>query len=146
MIDVKELRVGNKVIANGLHGGAIRTVEQISSSGTLSNDNRVILFKEHATGEFIKDCDGIPMDPKILEACGFVNRGGWYGLFFDTTIYDDDVTIIFEYMDGEINIIANDQRIKRIETPSVHIIQNTYYSLTGSELQVNLKESMSESF
>ena len=51
-MEANELRIGNFIIANGLHEGKILEVEQIGSKGTLNEKLRVINFKIQHAGEF----------------------------------------------------------------------------------------------
>ena len=138
-----ELRIGNKIIAKGLYGGKQMTVEQIGSKGSLSDDDRVIIFAErNDVGEFAKDCIGIPINEEWIIKFGFKqNRHSWFQLYIGSWYFEwdkrpnGDITFYlfadgFYETPGELNILNICQY--------VHQFQNLYFSLTGKELQIDL--------
>lgn len=150
MIQPQELRKGNKIIANGLHCGRILTVDRLASKGTLSEDLRPVMFDEHEVGEFLKDCEGVPLTPEILEACGFQKDGfnafnicisPWPGSHLKQLSFSGDYLYLRE---GELEknritdslcvLWNNDLRDKM----NLHQLQNLFFALTGSELSINL--------
>lgn len=124
----QELRIGNKIMANGLHAGQICTVEQIGAKKSLSENKRVIIFAEHQIGEFVSDCDGIPLTPSILERCGFdfvEEINGWC----NKHIIHADSEIGFW-----LNLFCSNDPDCQIKILYVHQLQNLIYSLDGTEL------------
>jgi hypothetical protein len=130
-MQASELRIGNIIRAKGLHEDKILTVEHIGEKGTFIDDYRVIKFKEHSTGEFVKDCEGIALAPEILEACGFVNAEKGYLIWsdgeMDIHMYDDSLKFRLDKYNGN-----------RTQIKYLHQFQNIYYSLTGRELEIKL--------
>lgn len=85
-----------------------------------------------------EDAEPIPLTEEILVAnLGFKHKGGWIGKSFCVDIWDENVELIFEFMDNDLTVYAYDQRIRRIENPAVHQLQNLYFVLTGTELTFN---------
>lgn len=119
----QELRIGNLIIANGLHEGRIMTVEQIGAKGTLNDDKRVILFKEHHVGEFISECKPIPITEEWLLKFGF-------GKLCNRIIGKFQFNIIYNYC-CEVQIGT-----QTIKIEFVHTLQNLYFALTGEELTI----------
>jgi hypothetical protein len=134
MIDPKELMIGNKVIASGLHEGRELTVEQIGSKGTLSDEFRVILFKEHIVGEFLRDVEPIPLTPSILQRYRFKmiqhNKDSGFKGFRLTIDPWYDITVWFELNKKP------DTELNGVEVPcnSLHQLQNLTFALTGKPL------------
>lgn len=89
---------------------------------------------------FLKEnVNPIPLTPELLvNNCSFVNKGGWVGKSFETEIYDETVELIFEFMDGVLSVHAYDQRVRKIDSPSLHQLQNLYWCLCGKELIIDL--------
>lgn len=132
MSDMKanELRIGNLLLIDGLHGECIMTVESITAKGQMREENRVIYFLEDncQVGEFMKHCSGIPLTEDWLLKFGFIKydeyffkiklkKGyseGWY-LGSDNTL----VKSISEFM---------------VRYKHVHQLQNLYFALTQTEL------------
>lgn len=126
MIQATELRIGNKVISTFITG-AIATVDGILP------DNRGIVVDGVVTHE---NLHGVPLTPRILEACGFKDGGAhdggkhsWrhadfpFGIDSDTLYYYDDNDCI-HFADAEY----------------LHQLQNLFFALTGSELSINLEQ------
>jgi hypothetical protein len=122
MIESKELRVGNWVLYDG--------------KPTKVHEPFIGAFKH-------LKADPIELTPEILEACGFVNTGSnWY-----TEKYFTDCKEALELIRIDINAntfrasIENDDNehepaytAKPIKY--VHQLQNLYYALTQTELQI----------
>ncbi len=137
-MDSKELRIGNYVIANGLHEGKIMTIEQIGGKGTLDDERRVIFFSEHTAGEFAKHCKGVPLTEQWLIDLGFYKFS--YGFNLETLRMD-------ALSHGHITFYRYSPDVFKIELgtssgyifgePSikyVHQLQNLYFALCGKEL------------
>jgi len=117
-----ELRLGNFIYADGLHGGVIKTVEGIDVKGTLREENRVILFKDHPVGEFIQHCKGIPLTEEWLLKFGFS---------FDK--------LNFYRLDKRLIVVRGKRFIdfgSDVELKYVHQLQNFFFALTGTELSM----------
>lgn len=136
MIQPQELRKGNKIIANGLHGGRIMTVDRLADKGTLSEENRLVMFEEHHVGEFLKDCKGMPLSPSILEMCGFTEFGACYTLSFDNM----RINILTKSMRVALSDSIWNKRQNLLHIKYLHQLMNLYYSLTGNELPINLEK------
>jgi preprotein translocase subunit YajC len=127
-MNASELRTGNKVIANGLLGGMEVTVEQIGSKGTLSDDKRVIIFKETDVGEFVCDCNGIPLFQEWLVKYGFKRvNNAWE----DKAIRETDFNI-WNPVGTDVFSLNGETYCPKLKY--VHQLQNLYFALTGEEL------------
>lgn len=138
MLKATDLRIGNKIIANGLHEGRIMTVEQIGTKATLRDESRVILFKEHDVGEFVKDCKGITVTIELLiNNCGFTdcaNNGWGCRLYLNNT---DE--LFFGIQDKLLRYQTRGSGFTRnFDIKNIHQLQNLYYLLTAKELEVTL--------
>lgn len=118
MIDSKELMIGNYF----LYENNIYSVKGIDEDGYIITDEYHILADTEST-------QPIPLTPKILSKIeGFKenrieiaqNRWLYYG-------YDDNWEI--ENYDGETML--------ELKIPSLHNLQNIYYSLTQKEITIN---------
>ena len=138
MIKANELRLGNKIQVNGLHGDLFMTVSAITGKGTLNENKRVIFFEEdkEQVGEFLEHCYSIPLTPDILEKCGFdidLNNFNWNAFKeFENNGLSHYVTLRFNEKRGWFfNHAASPVK-------HVHQLQNLYFVLTGEELEINL--------
>jgi hypothetical protein len=130
MIKAQELRLGNIIKANGLYEGKIVTVAAITEKGTLSEDNRVIMFEGVNAGEFISDCEAIPLAPEWLVRLGLVkDRNGWHLPNTQFSLTDNLFPCWLDKMlwPGGIPDFHN------VSLQSVHQLQNLYYWLSGGE-------------
>lgn len=124
MIQVNELRVGNLLT----YKGRIITVDGVENDTDTYRETWLIWIKGKGQAEPIADFAPIPLSPEILEACGFerteygfVKNAGWWA---------------FEIDNNMVLILAGiSHNIKYL-----HVLQNVFYSLTGSELSVNLEK------
>lgn len=131
MIQANELRIGNLISANGLHGGNELTVEEIGSRGTLSDDMRVIKFKEHHVGEFVKDCNPIQLTEEILNRFGFEHYNNSY-YKIRLRVHNGGSAEI--YISAEHGIYCIDGGISKYRCQYVHQLQNLCFALTGEDL------------
>jgi len=135
----KELRIGNFIYADGLHGGVIKTVEGIDVKGTLREENRVILFKDHPVGEFIQHCKGIPLTEEWLLKFGFKKVLDEYKNELWEYQYDNGSQIrLWNYNNEGYFFELHDSHpaIKYI-----HSLQNFIFALTGKELELKKEET-----
>lgn len=86
----------------------------------------------------INDISPISLTPELLVKIGFENKGGWVGKTIYEEIWDENIEIVFEFMDNILTVYADDRRVRIISNPSLHQLQNLYYCLTGIELEINL--------
>lgn len=132
MIDVRELRIGNKLIFRG----QVVTVDAVYDNP----DAGIVGIRGYET-EFqnqAAEFSPIPITLDILEKCGFMpDMGGcslqgdfWYLGLCD--IDSNDVHFTLAYGIGLLNEAAA-RHIKYI-----HQLQNIFFFLTGEELKVNL--------
>lgn len=97
----------------------------------------------------------IPLSPEVLEACGFVpfrtNNEMTLELANDLesnalnlTCYDKTATEIRVWVEASQRDDNYNPQFTSLLTPLLHLhqLQNLYYSLTGSELQVNLTQKV----
>ncbi len=129
MIDSKEIREGNKVIANGLYEGKIKTVSRWVHSPN------IIFFKESIAGEYNHDCEPIPLTEYILiDCCGFekTEPSGWYKLK-DKMLHFQDM-LLFKPIDGSPIHYADGCFSPDLNY--VHELQNLFYALCKKELPI----------
>lgn len=122
-MDAKELRIGNYFRVNW--SKEIRKAD-------------VLDIKDIAENKIIGGVSPIPLTPEILEACGFDLVGN---IAVVQSIVNGDGTLcrLELVMAGNVAIINN---ALHVSCSHLHQLQNLYYSLTGEELQVNLKEKV----
>lgn len=95
MINCKELRTGNKIIANGVYQGAVKTFERF-------NDKLTVVFfsdgSETGIGEFLKDCLPIPFTTEWAQRFNLIGRiinglciseSEYQGHEYDLCLYDE---------------------------------------------------------
>lgn len=116
MIDARELRIGNWVIS----GWSTKPIQV--DLDALSNHVNQIVF-----------CGPIPLTPEILIAAGFAYNHARINEWWETkelTVYNKDYKR------------KNDKKFEElsynIEIKYLHQLQNLYYSLTQTELNITL--------
>ena len=137
----EELRINNYIIANGLYEGKIMQVEQIGSKGTLTEDKRVILFKDHGVGEYIKDIEPIPITEEWVSKFGFTK---FRKLQFRKRItLACDLEIAFLDSKIVIAVVKHEQRRNQVfklrYINHVHELQNIFYWISAGQ-ELTLKE------
>lgn len=147
MIKNNELRRGNRVF----HNREIVEVESLNDEGI--NLQTPVYDDYDASPEYYyHNLDPIPLSPEVLEACGFelITWNGVIKQFFKGITENNRCVLSFKF--GEFRGFENRLDSVTIGTPPhesgstfgrfnithLHQLQNLYYSLTGSELQVNL--------
>lgn len=123
MIQANELRIGNKILCDG----------KMATVANLFPDNIRVKEKsiyEQASHESMYE--PIPLTPETLEKAGFEYQHDQTGMCY----YCKNVYMFF---DGEY-LSANFGHIKRldVEVKYLHQLQNLYFTLTGTELEINL--------
>jgi len=125
-MDVKELRIGNKVFAD---------FEDINHSLTIAEilDNKVYGF-DYSDGD-LTTYDGygfhrllpIPLKEEILLKAGFERFA--MNLLYNGLLIKPDMSGRYFYFYGDM---------KFVEIKFVHSLQNLYFALTGEELNIEL--------
>ena len=83
---------------------------------------------ENTKGWNVNSIEPITLTPDILEKCGFEYSYPYYTVA-------DVVSLIFSNT-GIMTYVMGDNQIKRIQY--IHQLQNLYFALTGTELQIEL--------
>lgn len=133
MIDPRELRVGNYI----LHKATVR-IAQVSC--TLQH------FEQLAKG-MAKDFFPIALKPEVLQKCGFTENKGYSLLpearefVLTLPVMGNNKNEIYAYLNAKKESYAratiNDLIISN-NFYFVHQLQNLYFALTGSELEMAL--------
>ena len=139
MIQANELRIGNFVFRNDLPGGMFYEIralckDRVHPINVIEQDVKKNVY--YASDCTLSELEPIPLTPEILEKCGFTTvttnedrSYNFWGKDLDASI-DVDSDNLFRYR------ICERKRTKTILY--VHQLQNLYFSLTGTELEVNL--------
>lgn len=133
MIDSKDLMIGNKIKANDVYQGKIMTFDR------LNEDKTVMFFSDGhkwGIGEFLKDCQYVPLTEDILLKCGF----GW-NIRFQANANEDYFFKLCECYPVEkgYNIVLKKDNFLLVpEVKYLHDFQNLYKALSGKDLQINL--------
>ena len=121
-----ELRIGNWVNAFG--------IEQEILIGVFYSKGADVWFVDHLE---IKDIEPIPLTPEWLEKFGFEkNSDESYELITEQGVQfyaskDDD----YKYL--SVGTLGLEQHLINKELEHVHQLQNLYYALTNTELEIN---------
>lgn len=89
------------------------------------------------------DCKPIPLTPEILEKCGFVK---WSNTFLFIEMEKNtwvNQYLLIRFKNSEINQVIAHNRRPNMGTlvnsiSSLHQLQNIYFALTGTELEIKL--------
>ena len=106
MLKNTEYRIGNLV----KEGGFAHVVEEI-------NEKRIR--------------EGMPVTHEILIRWGFVDRGGYYEMYYG----DENRYLLYGLSRQYLELCSNGLSTAKIKAPHFHVIQNIYHMLTGSELK-----------
>lgn len=122
MIKANELRIGNFVLWDNED---IYSIKGIGNNGVRFNN-------DHGQFRLNKRIYPIPLTPEILEKAGFEgNRTGFYhspnGKPYSLYLNNEQEVFLY-FGDYDTNI-----KIKHL-----HHLQNLYFALTGTELEINL--------
>lgn len=131
-INAKELRIGNWV------KGPLGEVMQVDILGHLEEPDYVHARNENTCGQ--NGFEPIPLTPEILEKCGFSNNGE-YDYFMKDEYDDDNKKIILHDMTDvdeafEVYIYKHKHFLTTIKY--LHKLQNLYFALTATELEVKI--------
>lgn len=130
MLKANELRIGNWI--NLSVNPNINFYGKVLSIGSLEQEFEQIYCECEESFEwaFKDNYSGIPLTSEIMERCGFRDTMSYYskGQFFLTKMY---------LLNGvEICYNAGTAGIRTIKY--LHQLQNLYFSLTGSELEIKM--------
>lgn len=128
MIQANELRIGNKVLFEGM----LLTVKGIKEDEAT--------FVEASAAVEYPDIDPIPLSPDILEACGFEIPHHSRAHRLTIAYEDSNSPCTLQDSGSGIQICRSD--IGAICAPvfSLHQLQNLLFALTGTELSINLQQ------
>lgn len=133
MIDIHELRIGNLVYAYPFR---IIKVSEITNLKSVLNEG------DESEEPFAdEELDGIPITQEILEKCGFEKTGNDWKL--KNTDNSRDNTNYIEQDENKFTYVVADfgwDGGYDVEVKYVHQIQNLYFFLTGTELEINITE------
>jgi hypothetical protein len=121
-----ELMIGNLV----LNDRCVNTIENLMSNNTCTLKTKQGNYI-HAQYDLIQP---IPLTEELSLKLGFKEKSGWFGLYFSRLMWDETTNFTFELMDGILTLYANDVRIWIDRKPTIHVLQNFFYALTGKEL------------
>jgi hypothetical protein len=132
MIQPNELRIGNKIKGNVVYKGEAKTFERFNDGFS------VVFFSDgsiHGIGEFLKDCEPIPLTEDWLLKFGFENiTKDWYtDKCYRMTAEKTGTT--FDYWLTEQAIYRNEETLLTCAY-YVHHLQNLIYALTGKDLEM----------
>lgn len=136
MIQAKDLRIGNLVLSNNpLYRkdwlGKVLSILEIKdeSVSVVAIDELPYAF---TGGQFLKYIDPIPLTEELLLKCGFVviHIDGSDGIFriYNLGAFTYNTNHGWWYLLDKL----------RFQITSLHQLQNLYYSLTNTELEINL--------
>lgn len=127
MIQVNELRIGNKVIDSQTN--IICEISSINHEGNLR-----LFCKGGSVGANCTEVESIPLTKDILLECGFENIPSTQCFRLKNNICD-----IIIYPSGSIELWTDVDSIKiNTNINKLHELQNIYYSLIKTELLFNV--------
>lgn len=141
MINANELRIGNKVKCKVSNDAGIYEVKGIDGykivakkgkSDVPDYERTIRIWGGARDNELYVESQlaGIPLTPEILEKCGFEVKGGY--------AYAAEVKNwrmkIYRNEGGSYNWAISNWNV--IELKHLHQLQNLFYSLTGTELEI----------
>ena len=133
-MQANELRIGNWV--NDMVGTPLKVV-------AITEDDRIIYSADGGNYLFeIKYAKGIPLTPEILERCGFEQTSNFHPEGPTHTLkHRNGITFEVCYLYKMVDVVENIGRIRIQNIEHLHQLQNLYFALTGSELEIkNLVE------
>lgn len=132
MIAINELRIGNLVMCAENQSAFIsnddRIVKIVGLSGHVAHWNKNDRLSSGTKYEFL---EGIPLSPEILKKCGF---------YFDSQMWHINHDFLgllsFEFAGDTITVWVSRKDFGHCQY--LHQLQNLYFSLTSTELTINL--------
>lgn len=140
MIQANELRIGNWVLDD--EGTICKVCRVQSPRFTAYNGVEYIHVYIQIKDRYFETqyVDPIPLTEEILLKCGFeLGAYNWYMLMFKNKNIKinikSNMLCIESYYDGEIK---SSMQILGLEKKKLHQLQNLYFALTGTELEIKL--------
>ncbi len=119
-----ELRIGNKVLYNGVVCYVYSIFESIA---------RLQPPNERSTTAKLEKVMPIPLTPELLERCGFQKTGNMYIISLDVL----GTKMAFDTLDNSVLIREGTEEVElAIEMKYLHTMQNLYFALTNTELSI----------
>ena len=142
MIDPKELRIGNRVKCTISNDAGIYQVLALPMWELAPYENEPHITIDRCSKQLVarSKLKPIPLTPEILTKCGFEKseyekKEQWLG---------PEVIRVQPYTKYRICLMVEpfgfyyQEAVIQIRTISLHQLQNLYFALTGTELEVNL--------
>jgi hypothetical protein len=141
MIQANEFRLGNYILLDGKHMARITTITET----TITTENVHNKYQDGSSGDAWDTTSDfllpIPLTPELLEACGFKH---WK---FEQEISSFDfykksenfeLFIVHDAIKNEYQHQTFYYKNRSNPVASLHQLQNLYYALTGTELEIKL--------
>lgn len=138
MVNANELRIGNWVLINNpeyhpqLMGNPVIVKGIYDRGGYIIN----VDHGEDQYSQYLSFVRPIPLDPEILEKCGFKISNGNIGEFYSNRYPIGKSLGLKALVEGEFLLINFHTRFKYL-----HEFQNLYFSLVGEELDVQVSDT-----
>lgn len=121
--DIKELRIGNWLMFNGHTKSQVYTLEIMADGQSMVN------YLDSTNDDMY---DAIPLTPEILENIGFNKYRYWWTRPNNTFNFEEWTN------DGlGLYLHVNEHKVGQ-HIKYLHQLQNLYFALTGTELEINL--------
>ena len=136
MINANELRIGNMVCLIALDQKIkIESISKVNEGGLFT-----WIYNSEEYEDSLSAIEPIPLTPDILEKCGFVKDNN------DLEFHDPDFCSWHQREFPVVGMLTTsskgnylfDEETDTLRIQYLHQLQNLYYSLTNSELQINL--------
>jgi hypothetical protein len=127
-IKVEELRIGNWIYNTKGKPSKINEIKR-HPSGERDFAHIVTLQGLGSFGGYVEDLQPIPLTPEILEKCGLERD-----TVTKTEVYRFPKLSLMRGLDNEYRFFD----IKSAPIKYLHQLQNLYFALTGTELQISL--------
>lgn len=129
MIQANELRIGNWVQMQDVPNGS-------EMPGSMFQWDSAHWWDVETSRLRVSMLNPIPLTPEILEKCGFhKHNNAWVLDDFSETDYNKDFFTIWNIHDGNYHLNTTNFPV---ELHSLHQLQNLYFALTGTELNIEL--------
>ena len=132
MIQLNELRIGNYVVFKRDGSEFYFFIEQISKEKVWLNTHDEDLSNGNPFEVSLSDVFPIPLSDEMILKCGFKERN-------KSIYYKDNFEILTENeQDCKFHIIGDYGYYFEVEISCVHQLQNLYFALKDTELEVQL--------